>query len=245
MVRAFAAGQAQLAVFAAAKRPSRSPASGSCSRGCSTTRTGSACPPQSPRSGADPDHRRLQPPAGAVRQGDPPGRDPHGFQLWGGTLRPRDVLGAEEPALVQGAGEAALTPEHAIVEYAEVLSQLRDALAALIEELTRRRRRSPGGSCASSRDPLQKRKRTPLRVTKVSKPRMAAGTPHPRPAPLNLDPSPPYSRAATGPLRIRRLLRATASVVLAISVFHLREFHRLHRIIPSLIGPTASIAVRA
>ncbi len=46
----------------------------------------------------------------------------------GGTLRPRDVQGAEDPPLA---------PEHAIVEYAEVLSQLRDALAALIEELTR------------------------------------------------------------------------------------------------------------
>ena len=45
-----------------------------------------------------------------------------------GTLRPRDV---------QGSGQPALAPEHAIVEYAEVLTQLRDALAALIEELTR------------------------------------------------------------------------------------------------------------
>jgi hypothetical protein len=46
----------------------------------------------------------------------------------GGTLRPSDVQGAEEPPL---------TPEHAIVDYAEVLTQLRDALATLIEELTR------------------------------------------------------------------------------------------------------------
>jgi hypothetical protein len=54
-----------------------------------------------------------------------------------GTLRSSDVLGAEEPAPVQGAGEAAVTPEHAIVDYADVLTQLRDALATLIEELTR------------------------------------------------------------------------------------------------------------
>jgi hypothetical protein len=54
-----------------------------------------------------------------------------------GTLRPGDVQGAEAPAPLQGAGEAALTPEHAIVDYAEVLTQLRDALATLIEELTR------------------------------------------------------------------------------------------------------------
>ena len=59
---------------------------------------------------------------------------------------------------------------------------------------------------------LQKRKRTSLRLTRVGEPRMAAGTPHPRPASLNLVPSPSCSRAATGPLRIRRLLHATASV---------------------------------
>jgi hypothetical protein len=54
-----------------------------------------------------------------------------------GTLRPSDVQDAEKPSPVQGAGETALTPEHAIVDYAEVLTQLRDALATLIEELTR------------------------------------------------------------------------------------------------------------
>jgi hypothetical protein len=54
-----------------------------------------------------------------------------------GAEEPAPVQGAEEPAPVQGAGETALTPEHAIVDYAEVLTQLRDALATLIEELTR------------------------------------------------------------------------------------------------------------
>ena len=76
-----------------------------------------------------------------------------------GTLRPSDVQGAEEPPL---------TPEHAIVDYAEVLTQLGDALATLIEELTRpppplswRKLRLPGRRHADRMTPAPKARTRP------------------------------------------------------------------------------------
>ena len=54
------------------------------------------------------------------------------------TIRRRDVKESEQPTHVQ---------EHAIVDYAQVLDQLRAALTALIVELEEPKRTLPGISC--------------------------------------------------------------------------------------------------
>jgi len=56
------------------------------------------------------------------------------------TIRRRDVKESEQPTHVQ---------EHAIVDYAQVLDQLRAALTALIVELEEPKRTLPGISCRS------------------------------------------------------------------------------------------------
>ncbi len=123
------------------------------------TRTGRRTPSSSPRSGAYPHHRRLQPPAGAVRQGDPPGRDPHGFQLCKRHASPSRRPGRRR------ARAYARTCDRRLRGGAH---PLRDALATLIEELTRpppplswRKLRLPGRRHADRMTPAPKARTRP------------------------------------------------------------------------------------